>query len=71
MTLTEFDLTPENPRNQDVLKTGGAESGALPGPTAFARALAAVMSLPLSAADKADAVERLLRAERAREVRHN
>jgi hypothetical protein len=43
-----------------VSENRGTETGTLHGNSAFAEAVAAVMRLPLSDADKAEAVRRLL-----------
>jgi hypothetical protein len=43
------------------MEQGGTQSGTLGGDFRFADAVAAVMRLPLSDAEKADAVRRLLR----------
>jgi len=50
----------ETPEKQGVGQQGGAESGALGGDSGFADAVAAVMRLPLSDGEKAQAVRRLL-----------
>jgi hypothetical protein len=49
------------PKKQEVSEKRGTESGTLGGDSGFADAVAAVMRLPLSDAEKAEAVRRLLR----------
>ena len=53
------------PEISHVRDRGGAESGAVGGDSGFADAVAAVMRLPLSDAEKAEAVRRLLASKEA------
>jgi hypothetical protein len=55
------ELPTKPPEKTHAFSTGGAESGAPGHITGFADAVAAVMRLPLSDSEKAEAVRRLLR----------
>ncbi len=59
----------KTPENDGVTEKRGTESGTLGGDSTFTDAVAAVMSLPLSDAEKAAAV-RLLLFERDQKSRH-
>lgn len=61
MTPTGFEPTSNKPEKQSVPDVRGTESGTLGGDLGFADAVAAVMQLPLSDSEKAEAVRRLLR----------
>jgi len=58
---TRFEQSSEMPEKQGVTEKRGTESGTVGGDSAFAEAVAAVMRLPLSDVEKAEAVRRLLR----------
>jgi hypothetical protein len=54
----------KTPENSQVLPKRGTESGTVGGDSGFADAVAAVMRLPLSDAEKAETVRRLLAENR-------
>ena len=58
--LSESNTLRESPEMSTIRLRGGAESGALGDDSGFADAVAAVMRLPLSDTEKAEAVRRML-----------
>jgi hypothetical protein len=54
------NFSPKSSTKPHILQAGGTESGTLSGDSGFADAVAAVMRLPLTDAEKAEAVRRLL-----------
>jgi len=54
------ELSQETPGNQGASQTGAAKSAALPSDSMFSEAVQSIMALPLSDAEKAEAVRRLL-----------
>src|SRR4051794_19078831 len=61
MVMPGCEHQPKSPVREVMVHRGGADSGARGGDSRFADAVAAVMRLPLSDGEKAEAVRRLLR----------
>jgi hypothetical protein len=60
LPATGFELLAKMPEKQGTLTERGTESGTAGGNSSFADSVAALMRLPLSDTEKAEAVRRLL-----------
>jgi hypothetical protein len=70
MTLTVPELSRDSTGNPPIPASRGTESGTLREALSFADAVVAVMRLPLSDGEKAEAAKRLLNAKRVQEGGH-
>jgi hypothetical protein len=61
MGPTRFELAAKPTEKQEMTEKRGTESGTVGGDSGFGEAVAAIMQLPLSDSEKAEAVRRLLR----------
>jgi hypothetical protein len=64
-TIQDQNTPPIFGQKQQIFESGAVKSAASDGNSTFADAIAAIMALPLTDAEKAEAVRRLLAGKRA------